>query len=212
MKILQRKHSLRIACKQRRTDEVEALNEPGSIDRLLHACFNFNPETVSLAELTEYIVNTHHEYVKNELPTIMGQLLKIASRHGELYPEMIVVAKLFDELKSEFQLHMQKEESILFPRIKELEEKQLSGQLVNVDIPFLKSPILLMEHDHKQSGSVMAVIRKLTDNYTPPKGACSTYKLALATLETFQIDLDRHVHLENNILFPRALKLLDADS
>lgn len=202
------KRALKVACQEKGVDEATVLNELGQVWQSGKLCYSFNPETASLAELAEYIIKTHHFYVRNELPIIMGHLVKIASKHGDLFPEMIEVAKLFEELKAEFELHMQKEESILFPRIKELEEFKLSGKVVNMDIPTLKSPILLMEHDHDQSGSVMAVIRKLSDNYTPPKGACYTYKLAMAELETFEMDLHRHVHLENYILFPKALNLL----
>jgi regulator of cell morphogenesis and NO signaling len=202
------KRSLQLACREKGIDEMEVINELASIAPSERSCCTFNPESAPLSELAGYIINTHHNYVKNELPRITGQLQKVASKHGQRYPKIVEVAKLFGELKIEFEHHMQKEETILFPRIKKLEELGLSGRLVKMDLPLLKSPIEVMEHEHDHSGAVMEVIRKLTDNYTPPMGACTTYKVALAALETFEMDLHQHVHLENNILFPRALDLL----
>jgi regulator of cell morphogenesis and NO signaling len=176
----------------------------------LDFCCNFIPESASLTELADYIVNTHHRYVRLELSSITDKLRRVASKHGQHFPEMMDVAKLFEELKAEFELHMQREETVLFPRIKNLERLSLSDQPVKMDLPLLKSPMQMMEHVHDHSRSVMTVIRKLTDNYNPPNGACNTHKMVLAALETFEMDLHRHVHLENNILFPRALDLLAA--
>lgn len=202
------KRSLQVACKEKGIDEKAVLNDLASIGPKPKVSFGFDPENVSLTALADYIVTTHHYYVRNELPRISGMLQKVAGKHGTRFPEMTEVARLFEELQTEFVSHMQKEETILFPRIKKLEQLSLSGQLVEMNIPLLKSPILMMEHEHDQSGIVMAVIRKLTDNYTTPDGACTTHRVVIAALETFEMDLHRHVHLENNILFPNALKLL----
>jgi regulator of cell morphogenesis and NO signaling len=202
------KRSLQVASSEKGIDATEIIKELTLIGESLRSCYNFIPESAPLTELADYIVNTHHKYVRLELPRITEQLWRVASKHGQHFPEMMEVAKLFEELKAEFELHMQKEETILFPRIKKLENLSLLDQAVKMDIPLLKSPILLMEHEHDHSMSVMAVIRKLTDNYNPPNGTCNTYKVVLAALETFEMDLHRHMHLENNILFPRALGLL----
>lgn len=202
------KLSLRVACEEKGLDETDVINELALINQSQKCFCSFNPESASLGELAAYIVNTHHKYVKCELPSLISRLQRIVFKHGSRFPEMVEVAKLFEELKTEFELHMQKEETILFPRIKKLEELSLSGQPVKMDIPLLKSPILMMEHEHDHSGTVMAGIRKLTENYRPPMGAWTTFKVAVAALETFEMDWHRHVHLENNILFPKALKLL----
>jgi regulator of cell morphogenesis and NO signaling len=202
------KRSLQLACREKGINEMEVLNELALAKTSQKCSCTFIPESAPLTELADYIVNTHHGYVRNELPIITDQLQRVAVKHGQRFPEMVEVSKIFEELKAEFELHMQKEETILFPRIQKLEEQSHSAQPVKMDIPLLKSPILMMEHEHDHSGNVMAVIRKLTDNYTPPAGACTTYKVVLAALETFELDLHRHVHLENNILFPRALSLL----
>jgi regulator of cell morphogenesis and NO signaling len=202
------KRTLQVACREKGIDPMEVLNDLALMGQSHGNCCGFVPESASLSELADYIVNTHHNYVRLELPRISDQLQRVASIHGQHFPEMAEVAKLFRELKAEFELHMEKEETILFPRIKKLEVLGSSGKPVEIDLALLKSPILMMEHEHDHSGSVMAVISKLTDNYRPPMGACTTHQVVLAALETFEIDLHRHVHLENNILFPRALRLL----
>jgi regulator of cell morphogenesis and NO signaling len=202
------KRTVQAACREKGIDARQVLNELALTGQSQEPCCSFVPESASLSELADYIVNTHHNYVRNELPRIAGQLQKVASKHGQRFPEMVEVARLLKDLKAEFELHMQKEETILFPRIKELEELTLAEKPVMGGIPMLESPILMMEQEHDHSGSIIALIRKLTNNYTPPTEACTTYKVVLAALEIYEMDLHRHVHLENNILFPRALKLL----
>lgn len=166
-----------------------------------------NYNLLSLSQLADNIVNTHHVYVKKEMPQILAYLQRVASKHGGHHPEMLKVFELFASLKEEMDEHMQKEELILFPRIKELGWLRNSGTEVEFSLNYLQSPVNIMEQEHDHAGSIMAEIRELTNQYNPPADACTTYRLSFATLEAFEKDLHRHVHMENNVLFPNAIKM-----
>jgi regulator of cell morphogenesis and NO signaling len=158
---------------------------------------------MSLTELAEYIVRVHHSYVKQSMPPILMYVLKVATKHGTRYPYMHEVYDLFLELEDEMTNHMVKEEKILFPRIKLLE---LNAAQENT-IGYISSPVEVMENEHDHAGNIMEKIRVLTGNYQAPDDACTTFRLALASLQAFESDLHHHVHLENNILFPKAISL-----
>jgi regulator of cell morphogenesis and NO signaling len=115
---------------------------------------------------------------------------------------------LFKELQEEMTEHMLKEEKILFPRIKEVSALEDANQHRSLLEGYLTAPIAVMEHEHDQAGEILCKIRNLTNNYTPPAEACTTFQVSLAELKAFEEDLHRHVHLENNILFPMAEKML----
>lgn len=157
---------------------------------------------MSLSELIDFIVKVHHTYVRFNLPQIFSYVHRVASKHGYKHPEMIEVFELVSTLRNEMEEHMNKEEQLLFPKIRQLEQKHTFESLVQ-----LKSPIDDMEDDHLVVGTILSEIRSLTDNYTAPIDACTTFRLALASLQAFEIDLHQHVHLENNIVFPRAIEL-----
>jgi regulator of cell morphogenesis and NO signaling len=156
---------------------------------------------MSLTELAEYIVRVHHTYVKLNLPQIFNYVLRVATKHGDRFPFMKEVYLLFAEVREEMTQHMLKEEQILFPRIKLMELNAAQGK----DVSWLQAPIDVMEDEHDKAGSLLYRIRELTNNYTAPEGACTTFHLSLDALKGFEEDLHRHVHLENNILFPKAV-------
>jgi regulator of cell morphogenesis and NO signaling len=158
---------------------------------------------MSLTELAEYIVRIHHSYVRQSMPQIMMYVLKVSEKHGTRYPFMHKVYELFAELSEEMTQHMAKEEKILFPRIKLME---LNANPRNANA-YISGPVEVMEHEHDHAGTTMEKIRLLTGNYRAPEDACTTFRLALASLQAFEADLHHHVHLENNILFPKALAL-----
>ena len=198
------KRSLQQACAEQQLALEDITNE-------LEVAFagNGKPELefdkMTLTQLCDYIVNTHHVYVKNELPQIYAFLQKVASKHGERHPELYEIFETFAVVKTEMESHMQKEELILFPRIKEMEK--LAGNLTsNLNIIYLQAPINVMEMEHDQAGSLLNEIRILTNDYTPPEDACTTYQLSFAALKAFELDLHQHVHLENNILFPKSIE------
>lgn len=160
---------------------------------------------MSLTDLSHYIINKHHKYVIENLPVIQQHLEKVATKHGEQYPEMKKVKMLFDEIKRDFEQHMMKEEVILFPRIKQLEEAFNNG--TSLETLQLQSPINVMLYEHDSAHKLTEEIKKLTNNYTAPENACTTFRVALDELKIFESDLHQHVHLENNILFPKALRM-----
>ena len=157
-------------------------------------------------QIISYILIYHHFYVKQSMPVIYTHIEKVASKHGGHYPYMLEVLRLFDRISKEMTEHMLKEEQILFPRIKEVESLAASHQPIQLHPAYINGPVDVMEHEHDHAGEIMFTIRKLTNNYTPPDDACTTFKVCLAELKEFEEDLHRHVHLENNILFPMAKK------
>jgi regulator of cell morphogenesis and NO signaling len=163
------------------------------------------PFTAMTAEqLIGHILIHHHFYVKQSMPVIYGHLHKVAAKHGDRFPYMREVFQLFSAVKDEMTTHLQKEELILFPRIKELEKLHAENPKVSLPANFIDTPIAVMETEHEHAGETMFKIRALTSNYTAPEEACTTFKVSLAELKEFEEDLHQHVHLENNILFQKA--------
>jgi regulator of cell morphogenesis and NO signaling len=151
--------------------------------------------------LCEYIVNTHHKFVLKSLPDLMLYTQKIADVHGENHPELITVAELFSQINNELLQHMKNEEEVFFPAIKEAfsSDPGSSGSII-------KSEITRLSDEHEFAGGAMDRINVITSNYTVPADGCNTYNVTFRLLREFEDDLHIHVHLENNILFPKALK------
>jgi regulator of cell morphogenesis and NO signaling len=164
-------------------DEVDVTSWP--LDRLVH-----------------HIVERHHAYVKSALPLIAGYLAKLVAVHGERHPELARVSAVFDRLAADLQQHMLKEEHVLFPYVRELVEPRGSRPS-----PFgtVENPIRMMEREHREAGDDLRQIREITSGFTVPADGCATYCVCFAELARFENDLHRHVHLENNVLFPRAV-------
>lgn len=160
----------------------------------------------SLDFLVDFIINTHHKYVKNSLPVLLEYTAKVAKVHGKEHLEVVAIYDLFKEASDELNSHMMKEENVLFPYIKQLVNEK---NLINEGCSFgtVKNPIRMMEHEHDVVGNIFKTIRELSNDYTPPEDACTTYKLSYKKLEEFENDLHQHIHLENNILFPKSIKL-----
>jgi regulator of cell morphogenesis and NO signaling len=158
----------------------------------------------NLSFLSDYIVNTHHKFVLKNLPELVFYTQKIANVHGDHHPELIEVASLFTKINDELLQHLKNEEEVLFPAIKEA-EKNASPSIKSTIV----SEITRMQGEHEFAGGAMDKINVLTNNYTIPDDACNTYRVSLKLLEQFEDDLHIHVHLENNILYPKALKLAE---
>lgn len=158
--------------------------------------------------LVDYITNVHHQFVREHLPILTQFATKVAKVHGDANPELHEVAYLVRDLSTELTEHLADEEATLFPYVKQLVVAKT--QKVRPSRPAFesaKNPITSMERDHDGAGAIMKRLRAITADYTPPPHACNTYRALFATLEQFEEDLHRHVHLENNVLFPRALAL-----
>lgn len=158
--------------------------------------------------LIDYIINQHHSYVAESIPLIIQYSDKVARVHGQNHPETVEINRLFHEVARELEAHMQKEEMILFPFIKQLVNAKKEGMPMPTP-PFgtVQNPIRMMEMEHETAGDIFKQIDQLSNNYTPPLAACTTYRVLYAKLEEFETDLHKHIHLENNILFPKASTL-----
>lgn len=155
-----------------------------------------------LGRLVDHIVSTHHRYVRAALPAAARDLATSIAEQGDIHPELKRVAALVDELTRELLQHMAKEEQVLFPYVRGLDaDADVAGPC-----PFgtVDNPIRMMEREHAEAGQVMRTVRDLTGGYRPPSDASPVYAAALKTLEEFERDLHLHIHLENNILFPKA--------
>lgn len=150
--------------------------------------------------LADYIVNTHHSYVKASLPELLKYADKVAKVHGAHHPELFNILELVGEISQEMTEHMEKEEAFLFPYIKQLALSKTNDGNV-------KQPIDLMEKEHQIVGKSLSDIRMLSHDYTLPEDACASYGLLYKMLQEFEGDMFTHIHLENNILFVKALEL-----
>lgn len=161
-----------------------------------------------IEELAQHILNTHHVYVKKMLPVILAHALKVSEVHGKNHPEVSEIAEIYTQIYDELSSHLMKEEKMLFPVILQFAELEKSNTVMEVS-PFgsIQNPINVMEKEHTEAGDGFYKIRQLSSNYNPPEDACTTYKVLYHELNEFEQDLHTHIHLENNILFPRAVEL-----
>jgi regulator of cell morphogenesis and NO signaling len=161
-----------------------------------------------LANLTQHIRETHHRYVRESLPRLKKLLAKVNEKHGANHPEIAQIGAIFEGLGRELTMHMQKEEMILFPYIEALERSRQNDE--PLEVPFfqtVQNPVGAMIHDHDAAGEALRRMSALSNKYIAPPEACLSYQELYRSLEVFEKDLHTHVHLENNILFPRAVEL-----
>jgi len=162
----------------------------------------------SAQELIRHIVGRHHSYVRSETPRLMTMFEKVVSRHGQAHPELASIRDLFKALTEELFVHMHKEENVLFPYIEQMGSAVGRGAAPPpACFGSVEMPISRMLADHDDAGELLAKIRALSTEYQAPDSACPTYRALYHGLEEFERDLHHHVHLENNILFPRALHM-----
>jgi regulator of cell morphogenesis and NO signaling len=157
-----------------------------------------------LTELADHIVATHHAYLNSELPRLQAIVEKVANVHGGNHPEMQDIREVFGGLKAELESHMAKEEQVLFPMVRELE--QATGR-PSFQCGSIANPIRMMELEHDGAGGALESLRQLTNGYSTPADACNTWRAMADGLRQLEEDLHVHIHKENNILFPRALRL-----
>jgi regulator of cell morphogenesis and NO signaling len=165
--------------------------------------------TAPLTELIRHIVDTHHAYLRGELPALEARLAKVYRVYNERYgPTLTGLPEVFAALKSELELHMCKEEQILFPAVARYEAAiREGGPLPTPSFGSVAAPIGVMEAEHESAGRALASIREITGEFSVPEYACPTYRALIGGLEELEGDLHMHIHLENNILFPRAQQL-----
>lgn len=211
------KHKIDFCCKGNRS--VDEACELKGVDRNilideLEAVRQGKPSKATdfnnwpLDELADHIERVHHKYVEENLPILNRYLNKLCNVHGARHPELFEIHDEFKLSSGELATHMKKEEFILFPHI----HKMVNARLVNVSLkrpPFgtVQNPVQMMMHEHSVEGGRFEKIAHLTSNYAAPSDACNTYRVTYALLEEFEQDLHLHMHLENNILFPKAVEM-----
>lgn len=154
-----------------------------------------------LAALVDHIISTYHDPLRDELPRLEGMASKVSQVHGVKAPHLTRLAAIVAELSADLQSHMQKEELVLFPAIRMMEGRRTQPDLR------LGAPIGMMEHEHDRAGALLSELHAITDSYVPPSWACATFRALYQGLAELEPTMHVHVHLENNILFPRALAM-----
>ncbi|MCC5785695.1 MAG: iron-sulfur cluster repair di-iron protein [Phycisphaerales bacterium] len=167
-----------------------------------------DPGGMTLTELADHIEQTHHAELRIELPRLGRLVEKVRDAHAETEPRLHRVFEAFNALRDELSSHMVKEERVLFPMIRRME---LAAEPKRFEGGSIADPIRQMEAEHDDAGAALEVLREATDGFTPPEGACNSWRAMLDGLAWLERDMHRHVHKENNILFPKALQLENAD-
>lgn len=211
------KYGIDFCCKGQRTIEEVcrkmAINEDNLLEEINIILATKNESEIdfsnwSLDVLIDYIEKKHHRFVEEKTEILIPFLDKICSVHGDNHPELFEINTLFKDSAKELASHMKKEEMILFPFINEMITATKShGSIGKPFFETVKNPIAAMMSEHDNEGERFRTISALTHNYTPPQDACNTYKVAYEMLEEFEQDLHKHIHLESNILFPKAKAL-----
>ena len=168
-----------------------------------------NPlESGTLADLIRHIKNTHHKYTREEISRLGPLFDKVSNVHGRKHPELLEMRHDFWVLAHELTMHMKKEEMVLFPYIERMEEAVTAREPI-LPAPFgsVEKPVANMIHEHEEAGKLLRNLRGLSKGFQPPEGACVSYKTLFSALEEFEKDLHQHIHLENNVLFPRAIEM-----
>lgn len=208
-------------CKGNRTVEeacenkkIDALEVKAQLDQVLSAAseesMDYNKWPLDL--LADYIEKKHHRYVEERIPLLIQYLNKLCKVHGDTHPELFEITRLFGETAGELTAHMKKEELILFPYIRKMLKKSQAGERLADAAHFgtIKNPIKAMMEEHEDEGERFYKIAELTGKYNPPADACNTYRVTYALLDEFEQDLHKHIHLENNILFPKSVDFEEA--
>ncbi len=211
-----KKYHIDFCCKGGRTVEEACDNKkvsPEQIYQELEEVANRKSEDIDfnawpLDLLADYVEKTHHKYVEEKSAMLIPYLNKLCKVHGERHPELFEINELFIGSAQDLAAHMKKEELILFPFIKQMIEAKKNGEPLPVPrFGTVENPVAMMKHEHEAEGDRFVKIAELTNNYQFPDDACGTYQVTYRMLEDFQNDLHKHIHLENNILFPKAIAL-----
>ncbi len=192
------------ACREKQIDATAVLDE---VDAVVASGPSGEPNVNDweLDFLADYIVQNHHRYVTRISPVLHQHADKVASAHGERSPHLLEVARLVHAMLDDMGSHMLKEEQVLFPMIKALANSARTGVSPDgISLTQVRAAIAMMEMEHAESGDILARLRELTDDYQPPSSACTTYRVFFRELEEFDLDMRRHVHLENNVLFAKT--------
>jgi len=194
---------------------VNAGADPDAVLEAIESTFNSAADTdadrfvsLSLTALIEHIQGKHHVYTHYELENLRPLMAKVADRHGENHPELLKLRELFNALADDLSLHLYKEENILFPYILDLETASVNHLSARMP-PFgtVQHPVAMMMSEHDTAGDILREMRQISNDYELPEGACPSYSGLFNRFVALEQDLHQHIHLENNLLFPRAVEL-----
>ncbi len=192
------------ACQRKGLSPDALLQQLSDLDSASNDQTLIDADAMSLTELANHVEQTHHAYLKEELPRLEFMTEKVTRVHGDNEPRLLKVREAFIALKAELEPHMMKEEQVLFPLIRELEAATSKPEF---HCGSVANPIRQMEHEHDHAGDALEIIRTESDDFTPPEWACNTYRAMLDALEELESNMHQHVHKENNVLFPKAIEL-----
>lgn len=199
---------LSVACSERGISVAEIAAQIDEIKRT-PADRSQNYNAWDLSFLADFIVNTHHAYLNENLVQIAADAHRINSVHGANHPELATISSIFDKVVVDMVAHLREEEQVLFPAVKRLESNTRSGALIEEsDRSLIRDSIEKLSLEHDEVGDSVHEIRRLSREYSLPADACNTYAVTYKKLQEFEDDLHKHVHLENNILFPKVMALL----
>ncbi len=199
--------SLEEVCEKEGIDyELISKELEASLQSNANNSIDFNTWPLDL--LADYVEKTHHRYVEEKSVILQQFLSKLVKVHGENHPELFEIHQIFNSVAQGLAAHMKKEELILFPFIRKMVKAQMSNEkLPEAHFGSVENPIDMMEHEHTEEGDKLRRLAELANEYQPPADACNTYRVTFAMLDEFEQDLHKHIHLENNILFPKSIEL-----
>ena len=201
--------TLEQVCRARNLSLDEVLNSLEAARQSLPAGpGEHNWQAEPLADLISHIITTHHKYTREEVARLSPLFVKVCSVHGSNHPELLHLRVIFEGLAQELAAHLMKEEMVLFPYIIRMEEAVIEKAPI-LPAPFgtVQNPVSMMEHEHDSAGNALRALREMSHGYAPPPDACVSYQTLYKALADFEVDLHQHIHLENNILFPRAIAM-----
>lgn len=198
--------SIQKACEKYNASFSTLKEEIEALDNNVSRAYDYDKWELDF--LIDHIINVHHTYVQESIPMLIQYANKVAKVHGHHYKELVRINELVINLANDLMAHLQKEEVVLFPYVKEQVTALREGRVAQPShFGSVNNPINVMFQEHDNAGSIFKEIAKLTNGYTPPENACNTFRALYSKLEEFEQDLHQHVHLENNILFPKAIRL-----
>jgi regulator of cell morphogenesis and NO signaling len=201
--------SLEEACRAANLNTDQVLDSLEMAEQSAHAAQkDRNWQAEPLADLIAHIKNTHHTYTREEIARLGPLFEKVCSVHGKNHPELLQIRGIFQGLAQELTTHMMKEDMVLFPYMARMEEATIEKEPI-VPAPFgtVQNPVSMMEHEHDSAGNALRAMREASNGYSAPADACVSYQTLYQALAEFEADLHQHIHLENNILFPRAVAM-----
>ena len=203
--------SLTQACSSLQLSVEQVLEKLAAADAEQNGAPPVDPASMALEKLVQYIVRRHHRLVRQELPRLAALAHKLATKHGEHAPELIAIDRLMDDLHGELIAHLEKEENVLFPYVVHLDQHLgLARPTASGGFWRVSQPVRMMMNEHESALSILAELRSLTNEFTAPEWACATHVSFHTGLRAFERDLKQHIHLEDDVLFPRAVEMEDS--